>query len=112
MLSKLSRFFTRGTISGIGAVIVWFAGRYGYGDIAASLTDPEVLQKIFDWVAAGLAIYAGISQGIQHNQPVVISEVPKFDPIGPKVPVQPDLSDPYPGWDWDPVKGWVRTDGQ
>jgi hypothetical protein len=96
----LTRFLTKGTLSALGAVVSWTLSRYGYADIAAVLTDPEFLQRVFEWIATGLTLYAGISQGIR----------PKAE-ASPEAPAT-EL-DPYPGWDFDPVRGWVRvTDGE
>jgi hypothetical protein len=98
----LSRFFTKGTISAAGAVVAWLMGQYGYGDLAARLTDPTFLQSIFNWIAMGLTIYAGIAQGIKPKsagEPVLQPEIA-------------EMVDPFPGWDWDPLKGWVeKKDG-
>jgi hypothetical protein len=101
----LSRFLTKGTMSAAGAVVAWLMGQYGYADLAATLTDPSFLQSIFNWIAMGLTIYAGVAQGVKPHDAKSVSE-----PI-----LQPQVSemvDPFPGWDWSPLKGWVQKNGE
>lgn len=109
MLTSLSRFVTKGTMSAVGAVIAWVMGQYGYADLAATLTDPEFLQKVFNWIAVGLTLYAGVAQGIKPKPAAPTEGDNGMSVEALQDLLQPDLSDPYPGWDWDPLRGWVRV---
>ena len=102
---------TKGTFAAAGAIVSWVLGQYGYGDIAGRLTDPAFLQSIFNWIAMGLTLYAGLSDGIKPKPKAPVAGDNSVSLEALQDLVQPDLNDPYPGWDWDPMRGWVKTDG-
>jgi hypothetical protein len=94
----LSRFITKGTISAVLSVITLILGSTGHGALATILTDPNTIQNILIMISAGSALYAGAAQGVPPK--------PAALPTAPAT-----VEDPYPGYDWDPVNGWVKIDG-
>jgi hypothetical protein len=102
---------TKGTMAAAGAIVSWLMGQYGYGDLAGRLTDPAFLQSIFNWIAMGLTLYAGVAQGVKPKVAIPVAGDTSVSLEALQDLVQPDLSDPYPGWDWDPLKGWVKING-
>lgn len=95
----MTRFITKGTISALASIISFSLATAGHKQLAALLNSPEFIQNVLALIGAATALYAGIAQGI----------TPKAVPA-PIAPATPE--DPYPGWDYDPLRGWVKSDGK
>ena len=89
----MSQFLTKGMVSAVLAALCFWLATTGHKNLAAYLGRPEVIDGLFMALGTVLTIVAGVSDGIKRDS-------------GHEAPRTP--SDPYPGYDYDPIKGWVK----
>ena len=75
--------------------------------IAELLMDPDFIKQAFDWVGMGLMLWAALAKQdvrpVQDAMDSVEKTVTEYLP-------EPDIANAYPGYDWDPIRGWTKID--
>ena len=94
----MTRFLTRGVVSALIASVCFWLATNGHKALAAYLSNPQVTENLFTVFGIVAALVAGVSDGIRRDNHPEATVAPKHD------------EDPYPGYDYDPLRGWVRTD--
>lgn len=91
----MRRFVTKGTIkAGLGA-LAFLMAISGHDKVSKLLSSPDFVEWVLGGIGFILTVWGGMEEGVKPKE---------------KAPAT-DL-DPYPGWDYDPLRGWVRIDGQ
>lgn len=106
MLKLLNGFVLKRLIAAAsGGLAVIFGRDYG-SYIAGLLVDPDFIQRVFDLLGSALLIYAGLARKDVTAAKETLDKVEDLvEDYLPKVEL-----DPYPGWDYDPIRGWVKLD--
>lgn len=87
-----------------GGLAVVFGKEYA-SQISELLMDPDFINQVFNWIGGGLMIYAAlVKKDVSETQAALDSAERTITEYLPK---EMDL-DPYPGWDYDPIRGWVK----
>lgn len=90
----MRRFVTKGTIKGALGSLAFLLAVSGHHKIASLLSNPDFVEWVLAGVGFVLTILGGMDEGVKPKQEAV---------------PQTDL-DPYPGYDYDPLRGWVKVD--
>lgn len=83
----MKRYVTPGTLKAFISILMFLAAVTGHKKLASVLSNPEVVEGIFEAAGIWFGISAGLSEGIKKHD--------DFD---------------YTGWKWDSINGWTRED--
>jgi hypothetical protein len=105
--SFISGYLVKRLAAGATGGLAVLFGQDIAGSLAELLTDPKFVEQVFNWIGGGLMIYAAIARKDVTPAKQTLDSVEQT--ITEYLPKEMDI-DPYPGWDYDPVNGWVRVD--
>lgn len=103
--SFVTGFVVKRVLSGLSGGLALVVGQDIAGSLAELLMDPKFIEQVFNWIGGGLMIYAAIARKDVTPQQQALESAEQT--ITEALPKEMDL-DPYPGWDYDPVNGWVK----
>jgi hypothetical protein len=108
MLPKfLSGFLVKRIAAAVTGGLAMVFGKEYASQLSELLMDPDFINQVFNWIGGGLMIYAAIVKKDVSGTQAKLDEVEQT--ITEYLPKEMDL-DPYPGWDYDPIQGWVKSE--
>ena len=89
----LKRFLTKGTITAVMSLLAVVFGGSNISPLFEWLQSPDTLDRIMQLLGLIGLLSSGFMQGVK----------PKEAPAA-------TTADPYPGYKYDAIKGWVKVD--
>lgn len=103
MLSLVKGFIAKRVMVGLTGALALLFGNQAAGRVSELLMDPDFIKQVFDLGGLALVVWSALAgqktDPIQHQMDSIEQTI---------LQNLPDLEDPYPGWDYDPLRGWVQ----